>query len=214
MSEPTPATHSVPSSTNGVPLLSPEQVQTFRDQGFVHIPHLFDLATVERLLSWTDEMVARPERPGEHMVYYEDDLQHPGKRVLSRIENFCPYHEQFDALLRRGALKQCVDEAMETDAVLFKEKVNFKLPGADGFKAHQDAQAGWNTYAPYHVTVLVSLDATTVENGCLEIAPCPGGQSLIGDLWSPLSDDQFDPARYQSLPTAPGDAVLFDSYVP
>ena len=35
-------------------------------------------------------------------------------------------------------------------------KVNFKMPGSNGFIPHQDAQAGWNSYASFFITVLIS----------------------------------------------------------
>ena len=44
------------------------------------------------------------------------------------------------------------------------------MPGGDGFKAHQDIQAGWDTYAPIHITALLTIDTCTTENGCLEVA--------------------------------------------
>ncbi len=55
--------------------------------------------------------------------------------------------------------------------VLFKDKINFKMPGGPGFKAHQDQQAGWTRYAPLFVTALVTIDPATLENGCLEMVP-------------------------------------------
>ncbi len=31
--------------------------------------------------------------------------------------------------------------------MLFKDKINFTLPGGDGFKPHQDQQTGWSASA-------------------------------------------------------------------
>ncbi|HIE20180.1 MAG TPA: phytanoyl-CoA dioxygenase family protein, partial [Rhodospirillales bacterium] len=53
--------------------------------------------------------------------------------------------------------------------MLFKEKVNFKMPGGGGFKPHQDSQAGWDKYADFYVSALVSIDEATVKNGCLQL---------------------------------------------
>jgi ectoine hydroxylase-related dioxygenase (phytanoyl-CoA dioxygenase family) len=58
---------------------------------------------------------------------------------------------------------------------------------------------------------MVSIDATTVENGCLEMAPRPAGSGLMGEEWTPLEAAHL---TLQPLPTAPGDVVLFDSFVP
>ncbi len=58
----------------------------------------------------------------------------------------------------------------EQPAVLFKDKIHSKLPGGDGFKAHQNVQAGWEAYARYQVSILVSMDTADAAKGCLETA--------------------------------------------
>ena len=37
-------------------------------------------------------------------VYHEESLTEPGRSVIQRIENFCPFHAELDALVREGAL--------------------------------------------------------------------------------------------------------------
>jgi ectoine hydroxylase-related dioxygenase (phytanoyl-CoA dioxygenase family) len=85
------------------------------------------------------------------------------------------------------------------------------MAGGAGFKLHQDQQAGWSTYAPLFVTALVSLDAASAESGCLEIATGRHREGLIGNEWKPLDETGID---LKSIPTAAGDAIFFDSYVP
>ena len=87
------------------------------------------------------------------------------------------------------------------------------MPGGAGFKAHQDQQAGWGRFAPLFVTALVSIDAATVENGCLEIAAGRHKQGLLGEEWRPL-DAAAARLELEPIPTAPGDVILFDSFVP
>ena len=57
-----------------------------------------------------------------------------------RIENFCPFHEGFDRLIRDGALTRWIGALMGGPVALFKDKINFKMPGGPCFKAHQDQQ--------------------------------------------------------------------------
>jgi 2-aminoethylphosphonate dioxygenase len=194
-------------------MLSDAQVGAFHRDGYVLVRKFLDLATMAAITGWADEVVAYPEVPGRHMAYYEDHLHETGGRVLSRIENFCPFHDCFDALLRRGDRVQAVSQLFAEDAVLFKEKINFKLPGSDGFKPHQDVQAGWDAYAPLHITLLLSIDAATPENGCLEIAPGHHRSGLLGPRWEPLADELAG-VDYVACPTLPGDAILFDSFSP
>src|SRR5512138_1186271 len=81
------------------PVLTEEQVATYREQGWLLARGFVAPPEVEALARWTDELVARPEEPGKHMVYHEQSLADPERRVIQRIENFCPYHAGFDAIV-------------------------------------------------------------------------------------------------------------------
>src|SRR5690606_18055096 len=99
-----------------------------------------------------------------------------------------------------------IGQLLGEEAVLFKDKINFKMPGGDGFKPHQDAQAGWETYARYYINAMVTIDEATEENGCLEVAPRPEAK-LVGKEWEPLSVEQTEKMDFTLLPTKPGDVL-------
>ena len=189
-------------------------VDTARRDGFVVVPSLFGEAEIAQISAWTDELEAQPEVPGRCMKYFEPSLLHPGERVLQRIENFCPFHAGFAALCDGDKLRGSVSRLFGEPAVLFKDKINFKLPGGDGFKPHQDQQAGWSVYADLFVTAMVSIDSTTGENGCLELCPGHHTRGLLGQEWTPLTDDDMRRLDARPVPTRAGDAVFFDSYTP
>lgn len=194
--------------------LGQAEIEAFGRDGFVVVRGLFGAGEMARVAAWADEVENWPETPGRHMMYFEQSLVEPGKRVLNRLENFYPHHPDFAALCDGDQLMGSVSTLLAEPAVLFKEKINFKLPGGDGFAPHQDQQAGWSTYAPLFVTALVSIDEATVENGCLELAAGHHKAGLIGAEWTPLSQQQLDADAFVSYPTKPGDAVFFDSYAP
>ena len=187
-----------------------EQAAMDRD-GYLVVPGFFGPETAAALLRWTEELQAAPEQPGQHWVYREDSLTEPARRVIQRIENFCPVHAGFDRLIRHGALSGWTASLMGGPVVLFKEKINFKMPGAPGFKAHQDQQAGWTRYAPLFVTALVTIDRSTLENGCLEMVPGRHREGMIGEEWNPLDETGLG---LVPVPTEPGDVIFFDSYAP
>ncbi len=191
-----------------------EQIEAYRRDGFVVVRGLFDAAAMGKVAAWTDEVQALPEAPGKYMMYFDESLKAPRERVLSRVENFCPYHPGFDALTNGDQLMGRVSELMGEPAVLFKDKINFKLPGGDGFKPHQDIQAGWDAYADFFVTALVSVDRADAENGCLELAPGRHTRGMLGETWHPLDDGELDGIEFVSCPTEPGDAVFFDCFTP
>lgn len=194
--------------------LSAEQVAAFHRDGFLVVRGMFDADEMREIAAWTDEIHGRPEAPGRYMMYFEDNAFEPGSRILNRLENFLPYHEGFAKLLMSDRLQGGVGQLLGEPAILFKEKINFKLPGGGGFEPHQDQQAGWSTYADYFLTALLSVDAATEENGCLELAAGQHDHGLVGDEWVPLTDEQIAGMDFRSHPTDPGDVVFFDSFTP
>ncbi len=188
-----------------------EDVASMRRDGYLVARNFVSNRQLAELLQWTTELEAAPEVSGRHWVYHEDSVTTPGRRVIQRIENCCPFHAGFDRFIRDGALIRWSGALLGGPVVLFKDKINFKMPGGAGFKAHQDQQAGWTAYAPLFVTAMVTLDAATLENGCLEVAAGRHREGLIGEQWKPLEERGLD---LQALPTAPGDVIFFDSFVP
>jgi len=192
-------------------MLTKKHIDDFKRDGFVIVRGLYHGDELREIIAWTDEVAALPEVPGQYMMYFEKSRLDPSQRILSRMEDIEPYHRGFSRLFTADKMQGCVSQLFGEDAVLFKDKINFKMPGSDGFKAHQDVQAGWDRYASLHITALVSIDASTLENGCLELAPGQHKKGLIGESWKPLEENAL---AYIPVPTAPGDAVFFDSYAP
>ena len=191
--------------------ISNEQIEEFKSSGFLIIRNLYNAERMQEITEWTEEVTNYPEVPGKYMMYFEESKLEPGKRILSRMEDIEPFHQGFSKLFIGGEIQQITSQLFDDEAILFKDKINFKMPGGDGFKAHQDVQAGWDRYSKLHITALVSIDPSTVENGCLEMAGGYHDKGLIGEQWKPLEEDALD---YMSVTTKPGDAVFFDSFAP
>lgn len=127
---------------------------------------------------------------GKWMQYYETNTK-TGETQLCRTENFTPYHQGMASYVKSPRLLQVLKKLHGEEYVLFKEKVNYKLPGGGGkcsslsgcicaymptlayiaFPAHQDAPAFVQFGQSSHMTVMFTIDATTDENGCLEVVP-------------------------------------------
>jgi len=194
--------------------ITADQIAQFERTGWLAARDFFSAAETAAISAWTDALLAMPEIPGKQMVYHEQSLKDPTQKVVQRIENFCPYHPPFDALVRGGRLERAAGRLLGGEAILFKEKVNFKMPGGAGFEPHQDQQAGWTTFTPMFVTALVCIDKATVENGCLEMTDAPRFAGLIGKEWTPLTLREMASFSLISVPTEPGDVLFFDSYAP
>jgi ectoine hydroxylase-related dioxygenase (phytanoyl-CoA dioxygenase family) len=194
-------------------VLSEDQVDRFRRDGFLVVRAMYSPDEVAEISRWTEEVAQSPEVAGKDWKYFEQSKA-DGSRILCRIENFVPFHEGFAGLITRRRMQQAVSELFGEEAVLFKDKINFKLPGGDGFREHQDVQAGWDEYADLHITAMIAIDETNEENGSLEMLAGLHRQGVLGSMWAPLTDEDTGHAEYQPVHCKPGDAVFFDSYTP
>lgn len=194
-------------------MLSQEQVDQFHRDGFLVVRGLYNTEEMKDISRWTNEVASSREKPGHYMMYFEPSKQ-DGSRIISRIEDFVSFHEGFAELITRKRMQQAVSDLFGESAVLFKDKINFKLPGGDGFKEHQDVQAGWDDYGKLHITAMIAIDETNAENGSVEMIPGMHKQGLLGEMWAPLTDSDTSNASYEPVHCQPGDAVFFDSYAP
>jgi hypothetical protein len=197
---------------NSHPKLTSDQIRSFSTDGYLIVRGLYDSDVMKAVSDWTDELVAMPEDPDSHWVYWERDLRGKQDPVLCRIEKFLEVSDGFRDL--NDGITDMVSQLVGERSVLFKEKINFKQPGGDGFKPHQDSQAGWERYAGFFVSVLVSIDKATVENGCLEIASGYNKEGLLHREWEPFTDEEIEHMNMTPVPTEPGDVIFFDSYAP
>jgi ectoine hydroxylase-related dioxygenase (phytanoyl-CoA dioxygenase family) len=101
-------------------------------------------------------------------------------------------------------------------ACLFKDKLIFKLPGAKGYKLHQDWIA-WDRFPRSFLSVLVPLDPADRDNGCTIVYP---GHHRNGPLTTPDGDyhelpaDTVDESKALPLELEPGDVAVFGGFTP
>src|SRR5580698_6424248 len=149
--------------------LSNEQLALFQRDGFVVVRGMYR-SQAGQLQQWASDIATWPEVPGKSAMYFEYSLREPSTRILNRVEQFIEYHDGFRGLSLGPPLMNHLAQLFGESAVLFKDKINYKMPGGGRFEPHQDIQAGWREFAPYFISVMVSIDANTRENGCAEFA--------------------------------------------
>lgn len=192
--------------------LSSAQLDAWRRTHLLVLPGVIRGRGLAALRVWTEDLEARPETPGKWMKYFERGTE---ARQLCRVEDFVPYHEGFAALLCGEPLMASLAQLMGQPACLFKEKINYKLPGGSGFTAHQDAPAFDAFGHRYHITVLITVDAQTRENGGLEFSdPIDEGTLLPQRADGSIAEAVEAGLRWHPLDLPPGSVAFFDSYIP
>lgn len=143
-------------------ILTPAQVKHFTERGWVRTD-LLDAVIVRELVRWVTDIANWP-MDGDWLHYQE--MTDYGPKIC-RTENFTPFHAGMYQFLRVGTLVATASELLGEPAVLYKEKINYKLVGGAGFSPHQDAPA--YRFVETHVSCMVAVDDATRENGCLEV---------------------------------------------
>ncbi len=190
--------------------LSPQHQSDWKTRGYVKIPGFFSAAEVTDLQNWVAEIADWHPTPDRWMHHYEAT---PEGARLSRSENFVPYHPEMRATVTAGKVLAAVSTLLGEQAVLYKEKINYKYPGGGGYAAHQDAPA--YAFVDFHITCLISVDAATPESGCLAFAPGRHREGFIAlDKNGCIAPETAARMEWVPVPTAPGDILLFGSYIP
>jgi len=180
------------------------------EQGYVKLTQLFEPSLVCNLVNEVNDMTSWPDLPGRYWRYYEQD----NLELLNRMENFFEYTRYCRQIIEHKSLLDILMVTMEDKPVLFKEKINFKLPGGSGFEYHQDQAAGWSEYAPIFWNVAIAVDECDEESGPIELAKHnETTRENLGD-WKPLSEKALENLEFEAITMQSGDVVIFDSYVP
>ena len=204
-------------------VLSSPQLHQWERNGMLHIPNALSEETIDNLSKWSnevaqwakdDQLVDNGDTTGPWLKHFEVIGGKQDNVQIARVENFSKRHDGFGKLTF-GVANDLVSQVYATDALLFKDKLNFKMPGGAGFLCHQDATAyATGDLASHHVSAMIAIDKATKENGCLEVAPGLHKQGILKNKEG-VTDGQFEKEfEFIDILANPGDVVLFDSYLP
>lgn len=206
-------------------LFSDEQLTTFKTDGFLYVSGstLWTPTELEQLLQ--QALLIETLDDKQLMRYFETVRLQQGEaqQVLQRIENFidlesCAMLRHLltgpSFLTRVSALFNAI-QPIPSSALLYKEKINYKLPGGSGYKPHQDVAAGWWQYGQtLHISAYVAIDKVTSANGALELVKGEHTRGLIGTPYKELPADYCAQQTWHTYETVPGDVLFFTSFVP
>ncbi len=214
-----------------------ERAQLVRD-GFVVRRDVFDDRECAAILADCEDLVSlleRAKRSTKHVVgsyMFEVEREagtvvkwEPGAPdVLQGVEPFAHISQALnDWGLDPRLVDPCKDIVGEDEVILFTEKLNVKRARRGGpIVLHQDFPY-WEKMTPVShriATAMVFLDDTTLENGCLEVAP---GTHTVGK-WKQRTDADgfgtlemdiaaFDMSRLTPLEVPAGTVAYFGAFL-
>ena len=193
------------------------QIKKYQDDGFLLLKKFFSKEEMEPIIKSINKFSEVPYNfweVGKQMAYYETSNADENERILCRVEKYVDYHPEFQKLASSNKILSALQDLMGGPCVLFKDKINFKRPGAGGFRPHQDVQARWDDFTKYTMSIMISTDQSTPENGCLEVAPRQHKRGIIGKYDRPLEGDDLTGMKFEMVPTEIGDVLFFDHFTP
>lgn len=147
---------------------------------------------------------------------------------LRRLKQFVRKSSFFSKLDEK--VRDLLKRITGCEYILFKDKINFKPPGGEGFNAHYDGvfrfndgiriRRGWYEYADSFINVLIAIDDFTAENGALEIAKIHRGsfEELLQNTKQDGSPDLIDAViakcHFSPVLVEKGGVVLFSNLCP
>lgn len=194
--------------------ISEKEIFQFDQKGFLIKKNFFKKTFIQKI---SKEINFLKSIEGKKKVdsYFGKNVRNTHKSILVRIENFYNKSKYLTKLIDDQSIKKILSKLFRNKAILFKEKINFKPPGCGPDKLHQDSQAGWNKYAKDYINVLLSVEKSTNNNGCLHIDISGNNCSkLMSKKMKPLKMKELENPKFKKLLLGEGDLVFFNSYTP
>lgn len=211
--------------------LTSDQITQYREKGYLICKGLLSPERIQTVAASYRAVEVLDPKKSHPFFHYEPSLDDPRKQLLRRIERVSDHSIMAHNLIYSTELLSAVKELLGEDPVLFKDKLNLKLPGGRGYGLHVDGhfywmdskgkrRQGWAEYADTFVNIVLPLDPSKVENGCLEVAPLEETHRFLGNDWDTINTKleenghikENDKSKFSLIPleTDIGDVVFFD----
>lgn len=119
------------------------------------------------------------KKNSEKVYHYFEKINK--KKRIRRIERVTEVFDSVKKLLSDKKLKHQLNFIFSKNTRLFKDKLNFKYPGGEGYKPHIDGhflwndrknikKFGWKEYSNKFISVVIPLENVDKKNGCIYLA--------------------------------------------
>ncbi|MDB6095372.1 MAG: Phytanoyl-CoA dioxygenase [Verrucomicrobia bacterium] len=180
-------------------MLTPQQIESYRAEGYLGIENVFSSAEVEELRRVTDEFVEKSRSVTVNDAVFDLEPTHtPTNPRLRRLKDPIKQHPAYRRAIVNPNLLRIVSQLIGPDLTTNGNKLNLKLAdGGSPVEWHQD----WAFYPHTNDDLLavgVAMDDSSLENGCLMVIPRSHRGPLLdhhqdGGFIGAVSDPDFAP---------------------
>ena len=180
--------------------------QEYKEKGFLKIQNFFkkkEILSVKKNIKNNIKINNK-----KHLFYYEIINK---KKILRRIEKISEYSKEAKKIILSKKIKMITKLLTKNNFKLFKEKLNFKYPGGEGFKPHIDGhflwrdkdnkiRNGWKEYSNDFLSIVIPLEKVSKKNGCLELSSIKNTKKIGSNFKEITSNvNKFTPNVKKSL---------------
>ncbi|WNR44041.1 phytanoyl-CoA dioxygenase family protein [Paenibacillus roseipurpureus] len=199
-------------------ILTHEQIKTYNDQGYLVLRNVFSEKEAKVIQSECDQLLTLGEYTDPFNIRAGHKNYADGSVAIERLDPVHDISAVFADLVKDERILSPLRDIYLDEPTLFKDKLIFKLPGANGYSMHQDA-AWWQGF-PIEglISVMVAIDGASKVNGGLELFPGYHERlrSTPGELrnMNAAEIEEIDPSTGVIVETNPGDMIIFHSFTP
>ena len=198
-------------------------LENYNKNGFTIIRNFY---SKNKIVKVKKSILKLTEKKKSKLFFFEKN-----EKILRRIENIASFSSDAEKIINEKKLSKIIFKILGKNS-LFKDKLNFKYPGASGFEPHIDGhflwkdknniiKKGWYEYSTKFVSAVIPLEDTNKKNGCLQIANLDDTHKNLGSSWDDIVKKtyKFTPKikknyvkKFNFIPIElrVGDILLFD----
>ena len=206
-------------------MINQRDLNKYNNDGYVILKNFFSKSRIEKARL---EILKLSKKKGNNHFYYEKLGK---KTVLRRIEKISQNSKSMWNLVKDKKLQKSLKKITNLKSYLFKDKLNFKFPGAGGFDPHIDGhfiwkdknnkvKKGWSVYGKNFINVVLPLEKSNIKNGCIYLAK-KKYTNILGSNWDEISKKliKFTPKvksnylkkiKFKPMVMNQGDLMFFD----
>jgi hypothetical protein len=197
--------------------LDASAISHYADEGFLVVRGVFPGGEIAALSAEAERLYRRDDLIDSNNIRCR--WQNHYQTGECRFDCFDPVIDlspEFERIARSPQMLDLVGRLYGERACLFKDKLIFKPPGAEGYRLHQDYIA-WESFPKSFVTAILAIDSCDRDNGATEVFRGyhrRGYLSPMDGMYHHLADDAVDPSAGAILELEPGDVAVFGAYTP
>lgn len=165
-------------------VLTQEQSEFYKDQGYVILENFLDPAALKTLLNELDRLVEekaknltkdeggfnleKVHKNGEINSFGGEPV---GQGILRKIQEITSYSPLFRDFIHGDKMLDLVQDLIGDTIFYHSSKLMFKPARHGGVKPWHQDYAYWASTKPEQVTTWIALDDATPENGCMQLIP-------------------------------------------